>query len=207
MNTRAKRSAGMFRFWAVFAFSLIFCFGQRTGAIAAESYRIDPAHSSLSFAVKHLTVSTVTGQFADFSGTVQYDPADPTTFMTEVTIKTSSIDTHQEKRDAHLKGADFFDAEKYPAITFKSKTLTGKEDSYTLAGDLTMHGVTKEVSIPVTILGPVNSPMGGKVLGISGETTINRQDFGISWNKTLDSGGYVVGNDVKIIVNIEAGKK
>ena len=203
MNMKEKSFAGIFHFWLVLSFFMTIFIGQQAGAIAAEVYQIDPEHSSLSFAVKHLTVSTVTGQFTDYRGMIQYDPADPSTFMVDVDIKSSSIDTRQQQRDKHLKSADFFDAEKYPAITFKSKKLSGS----TITGDLTMHGVTKEISIPVSISGPVNSPMGGKVIGISAETTINRQDFGISWNKTLDSGGYMVSDEVKIMVNIEAGNK
>ncbi len=207
MNMKAKRLAGIFHFWGVLGFFMLVFLGQRTDVLAAEVYEIDPAHSSLNFAVKHLTVSTVTGQFIDYSGTIQYDPAEASSFMSEVNIKASSIDTRQEKRDAHLKSADFFDVEKYPAITFKSKRLTAQGGSYAITGDLTMHGVTKEISIPVIISGPVNSPMGAKVIGLSGETTINRQDFGISWNKTLDSGGFMVSDEVKITVNIEAGNK
>ena len=202
-------------------------------AAAADSYQIDSAHSSFGFSVKHLTVSTVTGEFTDYSGTIQFDPKDPSAFMSEVTIKTASIDTRQKERDHHLRSADFFDAEKFPVISFKSKKLTpgsgalekprdptvgapGLADTmnpqlfigvYRLTGDLTMHGVTKEISIPVMISGPVKSPMGGEVIGLSGETTINRQDFGISWNKALDSGGWMVGDEVKISVNLEAHKK
>jgi len=180
--------------------------GGRAGA--ADTFQIDRAHSSLGFAVKHLTVSTVKGEFTDYSATIQFDPKDPSAFVAEVNIKTSSIDTRQQKRDEHLRSADFFDAEKFPTISFKSKKVQGNEaGSYVITGDLTMHGVTKEISIPVMISGPVKGPMGGDVIGLSGETTINRQDFGISWNKALDSGGWMVGDEVKISVNLEAHKK
>ena len=177
-------------------------------AMAADTYQVDPVNSSVGFSVKHLTVSTVTGEFRDFSGTIQFDPLDPAAFVAGVDIKVASIDTRQPKRDEHLRSKDFFDAEKFLAITFKSKKLTEVKDvnSYTLTGDLTMHGVTKEISIPVVISGPVKSPMGKEVIGLSAETTINRQDFGVSWNKALDSGGYVVGDEVRVLVNIEAGK-
>ncbi len=170
---------------------------------AAEVYKIDPAHSSIEFTVTHLMVSEVKGGFGDYAGTITYDKTDPKTFATEATIKTASIDTHQSKRDEHLKSADFFDAENFPTITFKSKQLT---DS-TLTGDLTIRGVTKQISMPVKINGPVNSPMGAKVIGLSGSTKINRQDFGVSWNKALDSGGYVVGDEVTINVSFEADAK
>ena len=202
-----KQSSGMARFWVGVGLLASVLISKNSGAIAAEIYQVDAAHSSFNFSVKHLTVSTVTGQFTDFNGTIQYDPADPNSFLADVVIKATSVDTRQEQRDKHLKGADFFDVEKYPAITFKSKNLTGSGTNYTITGDLTMHGVTKDISIPVTISGPVKSPFGSKVIGLSGEATLNRQDFGISWNKALDAGGYVVGDEVKIMVNIEAGNK
>lgn len=180
--------------------------GGRAGA--ADIFQIDRAHSSLGFSVKHLTVSTVTGEFTDYSGTIQFDAKDPSAFAAEVNIQTSSIDTRQPKRDEHLRSADFFNAEKFSTISFKSKKAQGNEaGGYVINGDLTMHGVTKEISIPVMISGPVKSPMGGDVIGLSGETTINRQDFGISWNKALDTGGFMVGDEVKISVNFEAHKK
>ena len=122
-----------------------------------------------------------------------------------------TLDTRNKDRDNHLRNGDFLDAEKFPEITFKSKTLGMTEGNgeygYLLTGDLTLRGVTKEISIPVNISGPVVAPFGGKVIGLSGETTIDRQDFGVSWNKALDTGGYVVSNEVKIAVNIEADYK
>ena len=126
-------------------------------------------------------------------------------FRADVTIDANSIDTNNEKRDGHLRTADFFDAEQYPAITFKNASL--EQNGTVIAGDLTIKGVTKRINIPVEISGPVAGPQGGNVIGISGETTINRQDFGVSFNKVLETGGLMVSDDVKIIVDIEAHSK
>ncbi len=179
-----------------------------TGGFAADTYQIDPIHSSLGFAVQHLMVSTVKGEFTEYAGTIEFDQKNPSAFTASVRIQSASIDTRNKQRDGHLKTGDFFDAEKFPEIVFKSKKLEPIEgNEYMLTGDLTIRGITKEISIPLSIAGPVNSPMGGQVIGLSGETTINRQDFGVSWNKALDSGGYVVSDEVKILVNIEASHK
>ena len=207
MQSKFEKGVQLFRRILPVIFLTLFVLWAGRVAVAAETYQIDRAHSSLGFAVKHLTVSTVNGEFTDYSGAIQFEKADPSMFAIEVNIKTASIDTRQKQRDDHLRGADFFDAEKFPVISFKSKKLTAQGNSYLLTGDLTMHGVTKEISIPLTISGPVKSPMGGEVIGLSAETRINRQDFGISLNKALDSGGYVVGDEVKVLVNIEAHKK
>ncbi len=175
---------------------------------AADVYTIDDVHSSLGFSVKHLMVSTTHGAFKEYAGTIAYDPVDPTAFKANVTIQAKSIDTDVQKRDDHLRGPDFFEVEKYPTITFTSKTLTGKDGVYTLLGDLTMHGVTKEISLPLTVTGPIKNPMGGDfIIGLEGQSTINRQDFGINWNKAFDNWGLAVGNDVTIRVALEAHRK
>ncbi len=173
---------------------------------AADTYTIDGVHSQIGFAVKHLTVATVKGSFSDYSGAVTFDAADPSAVTANVTIQVSSINTQNEKRDGHLKSADFFDAETFPAITFKSTSVTKAGDAYTVTGDFTMHGVTKSISFPCIIAGPVKGMQGDDVIGLSGQTTINRQDFGISWNKTLDEGGYVVSDEVAVTIDIEAHK-
>ena len=179
-----------------------------TNAFAqAATYEIDPAHSSIGFSTKHLMVSNVLGSFGDYTGSVTYDPAAPAFFSAEATIQTKSINTNIPDRDNHLRSADFFDVEKFPTITFKSKQLIQEGTNWVLVGDLTIKGVTKEVRIPTTISGPVKGMKGDQVIGLSGETTINRQDFGVSWNKTLDQGGVVVDDNVKLIINIEAHKK
>ena len=173
-------------------------------AWAADTYTIDPSHSSIGFSVKHMVVSTVTGAFGDFTGNVTYDPADMAAFKADAAIQVKSIDTRQPKRDDHLRSADFFDAEKFPTITFMAKKLDKEGAQMLMAGDLTMKGVTKEVSVSVSIEGPVKGMGGASVIGLSGSFILNRQDYGVSWNKTLDNGGFVVSNDVKVDINIEA---
>jgi len=174
-------------------------------ARAQDTYTIDPVHSSLGFKVKHMMVSDVKGEFQGFSGTITLDPKNIENSSVDVTIDAATISTRNEKRDGHLKSADFFDVEKFPTLTFKSKKVTKKGEQYVLIGDLTMHGVTKEIELPFTLTGPVTLP-NGSVLGVSAATEINRQDFGVSWNKTLDSGGVVVSDKVRLEIEVEAKK-
>lgn len=174
---------------------------------AAETYKIDPVHSTVGFAVKHILVSTVRGMFTDYSGEIQFDKKSLDTFKAKITIQVASIDTHNERRDGHLLNADFFDVEKYPVITFTSKKLYKKNGAYEITGDFTMHGVTKEISLPVSISGPVQHPRGGEIIGLAGELVINRQDYGVSWNKNLDQGGVMLSDEVRILIEIEAKKE
>ncbi|RMG42981.1 MAG: polyisoprenoid-binding protein, partial [Methanobacteriota archaeon] len=160
--------------------------------MAADRFEIDPVHSSIDFYVKHMVISTVPGEFREFSGVIYYDPNDITQMRAEVTIKTPSIFTDNPKRDKHLKSPDFFDVEKYPTITFVSKRVEKKGDGYVMVGDLTMHGVTKEVEIPFQVNGTIVDWKGNTRLGMEGTLTLNRQDYGVSWSKTLDNGGLVV---------------
>jgi polyisoprenoid-binding protein YceI len=178
-------------------------------AFAAELYTLDKAHSSVGFSITHMMVSKTTGGFDDMEGLVQFDPNDLANSRFDVTIKAASINTKNEQRDGHLRGADFFEVQKYPLIVFKSKKIVKKSrDSYIVIGDLTMKAVTKEVKLPVKVSGPVKDPMGGgQVLGLESHFIINRQDYGVNWNKALDNGGVVIGNDVDVSVSIEAGKK
>lgn len=170
----------------------------------AGTYEVDPVHSSINFSVMHLMVSKVTGAFNDYDARINFDPNNLAGSSIAVTVKVASIDTRSADRDQHLKSADFFDAEKFPEITFKVSAITGSGDQYLLTGDLSIHGVTKSVAIPVTILGPVKSPYGFDALGITGQFKLNRKDYGIAWNKALDSGGVMVGDDVEVAINIEA---
>lgn len=174
---------------------------------AADTYVVDNTHSQIGFAVKHMMVGTTRGTFNDYTASVTYDPADLASFKAEATIQVKSIDTNNDKRDEHLRGADFFDAAQFSTISFVSKSISGEDGMYNLIGDLTIHGVTKEVDIPVDISGPVQSPMGGMVIGLSGELEINRQDFDVKWNKNLDAGGLMVSDDVLITIELEAIKK
>lgn len=172
-------------------------------AQAAEIYTIDPTHSEVSFQVRHL-VTQVRGKFNEYQGTIALDPAKFESSKVEFRIKAASIDTDLEDRDKHLRAEDFFFVEKYPEITFKSQKIkaTGK-DTYEVTGPLTMRGVTKTVTLPVTFLGKVRDPWGNDKAGFALETTINRKDYGIVWNAALDNGGVVLGDDVKIAINLE----
>lgn len=178
-----------------------------TPALAADTYVVDKVHSDTVFTVRHL-VSKVTGRFGDFAGTINIDRDKPENSSVEFTIKTASIDTKEAKRDNHLRSPDFFDAEKNPEITFKSAKVkaTGK-DTYDVTGTFTLHGVAKEITLPVSFLGSMKDPGGEEKLGFETSTTLNRKDYGVSWNRTLDAGGYLLGDDVKITISIEAGRK
>ena len=177
-----------------------------TNVLAQNIYKIDRSHSSIGFAVKHLMISTTKGEFTDYTGEIRFDPEDLSSFSVDVVIEAKSIDTRNERRDGHLRNADFFDVEKYPTIRFKGKQLVKTGDGYALTGDLTIKAVTKEITIPVTIAGPI-ARKDGKAIGLSGEVTINRQDYGISWSKMMDQGGLMVDDNVKIGVEIEAHQK
>lgn len=177
-----------------------------TGAPAETSaYTIDASHSSVGFKVRHMMVSDVRGSFGALSGTINLDPANIEASSVEVTIDATTITTYNEKRDGHLKSPDFFDVAQYPTITFKSKKVMKKGESWVAVGDLTMRGVTKEIELPFTITGPV--AVGQKsLIGVSASTKINRQDFGVSWNKNLDAGGVVVSDMVTVELEVEAAK-
>ncbi len=171
----------------------------------AENYKIDRSHSSVGFSVTHLGLSKVKGSFGQFSGDVVYDPADISKSSVEVTIDATTIDTRSEGRDKHLKSPDFFAADSFPTITFKSTSVTPKgPKNFEITGDLTMRGVTKPVTLAVEMVGSMDDPNMGKRLGFTASGRINRQDFGVSWSNTLDTGGLVVSNDVDIILEVQA---
>ena len=175
--------------------------------IAATVYEIDPAHSTFGFAVKHLGVSTTHGAFNTFHGSVVFDPNNLSAFKANVEIEAASINTNVEARDKHLRSPDFFDAEKFPQITFKSNRLEKRGEGMVIIGDLTMKAVTKELTIPVTVSGPIAGPMGGEVIGLSAQIQLNRQDFGVSYSKMLDNGGLMVADMVDVTIEIEADHK
>ena len=175
--------------------------------VEAGTYNFDKAHSFIGFKVKHMGLIEVPGFFRDFTGTVDFDAKDLTRSSVEFTAKTTSVDTGVAARDRHLRTADFFDVEKFPELTFRSTKVEKKGKGWVVTGDLTMHGVTKPVSIPFQISGwlPADERSGGK-MGITGETTLNRRDFGVNWGSNLPSGVPVVADEVKIVLQIEAGK-
>ena len=173
----------------------------------AETWDLDPQHSSVAFAVRHMMISTVHGQFRTFSATATGDPAEPEKATIEATIDVASIDTGNEKRDTHLKSPEFFDVAQFSKMTFKSKKIEkAGTDKYKVTGDLTMHGVTKEVVLEVE--GPTKPiTMGNTKAGAHATARIKRKDFGITWNKAMDGGGVVVGEDVDVTIEAEAIKK
>ena len=170
------------------------------------SYTVDPVHSSITFTIRHL-VSMVEGRFKSFEGTIAYDAADPKNSKVDFTVPADSIFTDNDGRDKHLKGADFFDVAKYPKLEFHSKKVIQRGKNLEVVGDLTMHGVTKGVSVTVTPLGTSPHPMGGTVAGFKTEFDVNRKDFGIVYNKVLDGGTSMLGDEVSVRILVEAGHK
>jgi polyisoprenoid-binding protein YceI len=175
-----------------------------SGAFAADKYVLDTPHTSAGFGVKHMVISTVKGGFADVAGFILYDEKDISKSSVEVTIKTASINTNNEKRDDHLRSPDFFDAEKYPDITFKSKAINKTDDGLVLSGILTIRDISNEVAFPFEITGKLTDPWGNERIGAEATLKIDRRDYGLTWSKALETGGLVVGNDVKIELHVEA---
>ncbi|MGA2198046.1 MAG: YceI family protein [Bryobacteraceae bacterium] len=173
--------------------------------MAQVIYQIDSAHSGAQFSVRHLMVSNVRGEFTELSGSLAYDASNPANSSLEARVEVASINTRDEQRDAHLKSPDFFDAEKFPELTFRSKQVTRHGDGWLMKGDLTIHGVTREVTLAVEGPTPeVKDPWGGYRIGATAETKIHRKDFGLTWNMALEAGGVVVGDEVKISIELEA---
>jgi polyisoprenoid-binding protein YceI len=170
-----------------------------------STYQIDPAHSSAQFKVRHMMIANVKGEFHKVSGTVNFDPANPTASTVEASIEAATISTRDEQRDTHLKSADFLDVEKFPAITFKSKTVTSSgRGSFTVTGDLTIHGVSKQVTLEVEELTEeTKDPWGNMRRGATAKTRINRRDFGMNFNVALEAGGFLVGEDVDLTIDVE----
>ncbi len=176
--------------------------------VASAQWSLDASHSNVSFSVQHLMISEATGKFKKFDCKVNAKSDDFAGSEIEMTIDAASINTEDEKRDGHLRGADFFDVAKYPQITFKSKSFTKVSDKkYKLAGDLTMHGVTKPVEFDVDFKGTAKSPWGATVAAFKISGAVNRTEFGLVWNKTLESGGLLVGEKVNLTADIELVKK
>ncbi len=168
------------------------------------TFQIDRMHSDVEFQVRHL-LTKVRGHFGDFGGTVIMDDAHPANSQVEVTINADSIDTQTPDRDTHLRSADFFDVETYPTITFKSTSVDARgEGAFDVAGNLTIHGVTRPVVLPVSYLGRAKDPWGNDKAAFETELMINRKDFGLNWNAALETGGFLVGDDVKISLSIQA---
>jgi polyisoprenoid-binding protein YceI len=175
--------------------------------VNGQTWDIDRGHSHVGFSVNHLVVSKVRGAFTDFSGSMQFNGQNVASGAVEATVKMESIDTGVPDRDTHLRGADFFAVDSFPNMTFRSKkTVPGKDGEFQLVGDLTLKDVTKEVAFDCEFHGTVQDPWGNTRAGFSGEGIINRQDFHITWSKALDGGGFVVGDEVRIMLEVEAVK-
>ena len=176
-------------------------------AATKTTWTIDAAHSHVEFAVKHLMISTAKGRFGDVQGTVT---ADDTTFrdaVVDIRIGVASVDTRQPDRDTHLRSADFFEADKFPTMTFKSTRVEPRnDDTLRVVGQLTIRGVSKEVVLTVTPEGLGRDPWGGERAGFSATAKINRRDFGLTWNQALEAGGFVVGDEIKIALDVELVK-
>ncbi len=169
-------------------------------------WNVDPEHSTIEFRVTHMVVSKTTGRFMDYAGFIDMDAEVGTVTAIEATIKSGSVNTNHEKRDTHIRNADFLDVEQYPTMTFKMKSYKKTAENFTAVGDFTLRGATKEITLVGRYNGTTKDPWGNTRAGFSAEGKLNRKDFGLVWNKTLDSGGLVVGDEVQIRLDIECIK-
>lgn len=208
-------SKGKFRtqkyFQARFMYTLAIAGGLLAANAGAQAvtYKIDSTHSEADFSIRHMAISNVHGRFGDVKGNITYNPADVTGSKVEATVDITTVDTGVAQRDTHLKSADFFDVAKYPVMTFKSRSVKKDGEGFDVEGDLTLHGVTKPVTLKVEQPSKEQTGMDGKTQarGFEASTTINRKDFGLNWNGTLKSGDAALGDDVKVTLSIEAGRQ
>ena len=183
---------------------LTLVFGLVTGVTRAATWQMDPVHSNVGFKVSHMVISKVSGKFDDFQGTIEFEKGQLADASAVVTVKMASIDTDNEKRDDHLRSADFFDVEKFPTMKFVStKVIPGEGNKFQLVGELTIKDVTREVTFDAEFNGVATGFGGERRAGFSAETTINRQDFNVEWSKTLDTGGLVVSDNVDLEIDVQ----
>jgi len=196
----------MLRYWMT---AVVMMLATVPGLAQVSTWEIDSAHSGAHFSVRHLMIATVRGEFRKVTGTLNMDEKDISKSSVEAVIDTTTIDTHEERRDNHLKSADFFDVAKFPTITFKSKSVTRQaEGKFKVAGDLTLHGVTKPVILDVEgLTNQVKDQRGNVKTGAAVTTKINRSDFGLTWNRAVETGGVAVSDEVGIIIDLELVKK
>lgn len=169
-------------------------------------YKVDPDHSGVGFTIRHF-VSNVSGRFKDFDGVIKYDKANPAASSVSFTVQAKSIDTDNDDRDNHLRTPDFFDAEKFPTWTFSSTSVKAADaDTLEVTGDMTIKGVTRKVTIPVDVLGSVKTPRGEKA-GFEASFKLDRKEYGIAWNRALEAGGAVLGDEVKVVISVEADRQ
>lgn len=173
---------------------------------AKTTWKLDPSHTAVEFSAKHLMITTVKGRITDVEGTILIDEKNPRNSVVEATLKATSLDTRTDQRDQHLRSADFLDVEKYPEIKFRSTRIEGSKHEFKLIGDLTIRDVTREITLDVQFEGETKDPWGGERAGFSATGKIDRRDFGLTWNQALETGGLVVGNDIKLNLEVEAIK-
>ncbi len=178
-----------------------------TTAAAADSYALDKSHSNIGFEISHMVISDVEGEFGDYVIHLELDTESLSASSVHAVIQTASVDTDNADRDEHLRNEDFFNVAKYPTMEFKSTKIMEKGGDWVAFGDFTMLGVTKQIELEFELSGPIQDPWGNTRVGIEASTTINRQDFGMSWSKAMDTGGLMVGNDVEIEIKFEAIRK
>lgn len=187
----------------IHALSLALLLPALSAVAAAEVYKVDRDHSGVNFTIRHF-VTNVPGRFKDFDGAIKYDKQNPAASTVSFTIQAASIDTDNSDRDNHLRGEDFFDVQKFPTITFSSTSVKAVDaDTLEVTGDLTMHGVTRKITVPVEVLGSMKTPQGEKA-GFETTFKVDRKEYGITWNRALDAGGAILGDDVKITISVEA---
>ena len=183
--------------------AVLFAFAAASASAQVKTYELDKSHSEVGFQTRYV-VGKVNGRFTEFDGKFQGDLAKPEASSVEFTVKAASINTDNAKRDGHLRTPDFFDVEKHPDITFKSEKIVAKgKDAFEATGPLTMHGVTKTVTLPIAVLGVGKGRNGGETVGLEIETTLNRKDYGIVWNRALDTGGVALADDVKVDILLQ----
>lgn len=166
-------------------------------------YTLDPSHSTIEFVVRHMMIAKVRGRFTAFQGSIELAPGSDLPQAVTAAIEAASVDTREDQRDAHLRSADFFEAEKYPTLTFESTRIEGSPGDFKIHGNLTIHGVTREVVLAGIFEGRGSDPWGGQRVGYSAHTTISRKDFGLGWNAALETGGVLVSDEVRIELNVE----
>lgn len=176
----------------------------QTQPVATSTWRIDPKHSTAEFAVRHMMVAKVKGHISGIDGVIRLDEGDMARSSAEATLDVATIDTRDSQRDAHLRSPDFFDVEHFPTISFRSTRIELSGDGGRIIGDLTIRGVTREVGLDATLEGRMRDPWGSERVGFSAQTVIDRRDFGLTWNQALEAGAVLVGNDVRISLELEA---
>jgi polyisoprenoid-binding protein YceI len=170
------------------------------------TWKLDPTHTLVEFSAKHLMITTVKGRITDIEGTIHSDEKNPQNSSVEAVLRAGSLDSRTDQRDQHLRSADFLDVEKFPEIKFRSTRIQGDKESFKLTGDLTIRDVTKPITLDVEFEGKSKDPWGGERVGFSAKGKIDRREFGLTWNQALETGGVVVGNDIKISLEVEAIK-